>query len=146
MSYNNQLASYAPTVPQPGDPAASEAWALTEAGRRLVQAARTEDPKEMKQALRLNWRLWTILQAELTTAEAAQSVPDEIRGNMLSLANFIDKHTVGALAEPSAKKLQILIDINRNIAGGLAESAKRRQEAAAAAMAGNAPVGVAQEA
>jgi len=37
----------------------------------------------------------------------------------MSLSIFIDKHTVGAMAEPDFDKLGVLIDINRNIAGGL---------------------------
>ena len=38
---------------------------------------------------------------------------------MLTLCNFVDKHTVGALVEPTPEKLSVLIDLNRNIASGL---------------------------
>jgi len=46
-------------------------------------------------------------------------VPADIRQNVLSLANFIDKHTVGFIGAPEAKKLNVLISINRELAGGL---------------------------
>ena len=71
----------------------------------------------MKQALRLNWRLWTIFQAELLDETSA--VPDEIRINMLTLCQFVDKKTVQILAKISADAMVPLIDINRNIAAGL---------------------------
>ena len=72
-----------------------------------------------KAALRLNWRLWTIFQAELTVERT--EVPEEIRINMLTLCKFVDKHTIGALVNPTPETLTVLIDINRNIAAGLME-------------------------
>ena len=110
-------------VPEAGQPAQTEAWALLEAAKRLAAAIvhGNDDNKETKEArkdaLRLNWRLWTIFQAELT-----QDRPDldpEIHNNMLTLCKFIDKHTVGALLKPTAENLCVLIDLNRNIASGL---------------------------
>jgi flagellar protein FlaF len=74
----------------------------------------------MLAAVRLNWRLWTIFQAELLDPQC--TVPDAVRGNMLSLANFIDKHTVGLIAKPSPEKLDVLISINRELAAGLYQS------------------------
>jgi flagellar protein FlaF len=71
----------------------------------------------MLEAVRVNWRLWTILQAELLDPEC--QLPDELRSNVLSLAQFIDKHTVGIIAEPKPEKLDVLIAINRELAGGL---------------------------
>ena len=58
-------------------------------------------------------------------------LPDEIRQNILSLSVFIDKHTVSALAEPSDRKLRVLVDINRNIAAGLMTSTEGAAAAAA---------------
>lgn len=110
-------------VPEPGSPAHTEAWALLEAAKRLAAAimAGPDDDKATKEArknaLRLNWRLWTIFQAELT-----QDRPDmdrDLQINMLTLCQFVDKHTVGALLKPTAEALSVLIDINRNIASGL---------------------------
>ena len=121
-SLQDQVKKY-DRVPEPGAPAQTEAWALLEAAKRLAAAIvhgpdTDKETKELrKKALRLNWRLWTIFQAELT-----QDRPDldpEIRRNMLTLCQFVDKHTVGALFKPTAEALSTLIDINRNIASGL---------------------------
>ena len=80
-------------------------------------AIETDDMDAYRAALRLNWRLWTIIQADVTAPEC--ELPTEIRENIISLSVFIDKHTVGALADRAGEKLRVLIDINRNIASGL---------------------------
>lgn len=121
-SHQDQIDKYN-RVPEPGSPARTEGWALLEAAKRLASAIMhgpdgNKDTKELrKRALRLNWRLWTIFQAELTLDEC--TVPEEIRLNMLTLCKFIDKHTIGCLASPTADSMRVLIDINRNIAAGL---------------------------
>ena len=122
--YENQVKKYE-RRPQGGNPAQSEAWALIEAAKRMAvsitydagDAKATKDAR--KAALRLNWRLWTIFQAELTTERS--DVPEELRINMLTLCKFIDKHTVGALVNPTPESMTVLIEINRNIAAGLAQ-------------------------
>lgn len=112
------------SMPAEGNPRATEAWALTESGRRMALAMRG-GRATMREALRLNWRLWTIFQADLTVALEGQDNPSEVLVNMLTLCQFIDKHTVAALSEPTPERLQVLIDINRNIAAGLRESLAR---------------------
>jgi len=120
------------SMPQEGNPRATEAWALTESGRRLALASRG-GRDSMREALRLNWRLWTIFQADLTVALESQDQPSDIHVNMLTLCQFIDKHTVAALGEPTPERLQVLIDINRNIAAGLRESLAHDQRGEASA-------------
>jgi flagellar protein FlaF len=97
----------------------------------------------MLEAVRVNWRLWTILQAELLDPQC--QLPDELRSNVLSLAQFIDKHTVDIIAEPKPEKLDVLIAINRELAGGLFTSpgpgAGAEGQAAATAAAPSAPAG-----
>lgn len=95
----------------------TEAQALLEAARKLDAVIGGGDEDAYRAALRQNWRLWTIIQADVSGEDSP--LPDEIRQNILSLSVFIDKHTVGALAEPNGQKLRVLIDINRHIAGGL---------------------------
>ena len=114
------------TVPQPGNPTYSEAWALVEAARRMAQPIEfgslenEEDLVKLRTALRLNWRLWTIFQTELSLEEG--NVPDNIRENMLSLCNFVDTHSVEMLNEPTVEGVLRLIELNREIANGLLES------------------------
>jgi len=114
------------SMPQEGNPRATEAWALTESGRRLALASRG-GRDAMREALRLNWRLWTIFQADLTVALEGESEPREVLVNMLTLCQFVDKHTVAALSDPTPERLRVLIDINRNIAAGLRESLAREK-------------------
>ncbi len=64
--------------------------------------------------------MWTIFQAELLDPQS--TVPIDIRGNLISLANFIDKQTVSFFAESTSDKLDILISINRDLAAGLYET------------------------
>lgn len=112
-----------PRTPEPGNPARSEAWALLEAARKLNQ---TKDGPidDFRAALRANWRLWTIFQASLIEPDC--TMPNEIRGNLLGLANFIDKITVELLAERDTKKIDALLNINRQISEGLMEGARAR--------------------
>ncbi|MEK7820832.1 MAG: flagellar biosynthesis regulator FlaF [Pseudomonadota bacterium] len=113
-------------IPAPGQPTYTEAWALVEAARRMaaaLEAGPLDQPevrKALRDSLRLNWRLWTIFQSELSADDCP--VPIEIRQNMLSLCNFVDSHTVQTMAEPTPEKVAILIEMNRNIATGLLES------------------------
>lgn len=105
-------------VPPQGDPRRTEGWALTEAARRLAEAQRNpEDAAALLDAVRRNWRLWTIFQAGVMSPDSP--MPPELKVNVLSLSNFIDRHTVGILADPQPGKLDILIRINREIAAGL---------------------------
>ncbi|MHC8509145.1 MAG: flagellar biosynthesis regulator FlaF [Rhodospirillales bacterium] len=128
QSYEQKLKRYQRIqAPEAGNPRRTEAWALLEAAKRMAVAVSGQDmdakkqEQEMKSAIRLNWRLWTIFQAELTSAHS--QAPEDIRDNMLTLCQFVDKHTVGCLAEATPEKLRHLIDLNRNIAAGLMGSA-----------------------
>jgi flagellar protein FlaF len=100
------------------DPRQVEGWALTETAVRMKAAQRPPvDEAAVLQAVRLNWRLWTIFQSALLDPDCP--LPLEIRNNILSLSNFVDKHTAGIIADPQPDKLDVLIRINREIAGGL---------------------------
>jgi flagellar biosynthesis activator protein FlaF len=120
-------------IPEPGSPRQTEGWALIEAAKRMAAAITLEnvsdkDVKDQrKAALRLNWKLWTIFQAELTIEKPGMD--EEIRINMLTLCKFVDKHTVGALHEPTEEKISTLIDLNRNIALGLLQMPPEEVEA-----------------
>ena len=132
MSDQSKMQSYQQSsnytrVPAPGVPTYTEAWALIEAARRMAASCDygnkddMADRKKIRDSIRLNWRLWTIFQAEMTTDEADQ-IPDQIRLNMLTLCKFVDEHTIETLRDPEPEKIRTLIEINRNIAAGLLES------------------------
>lgn len=147
MAKNFSETSYSST-PQANSPRMTEAWALIEAARRIAVALEEaaghdmDDPKvkaSLREPLRLNWRLWTIFQAELLRED--NDLPADIRVNMLTLCNWVDKHTVKCIAEPTAENITGLIDINRNIASGLMENAPSEDgdEAPSASDADNTP-------
>lgn len=131
MSYTNQPDQGYASTPAGGQPTYSEAWALIAAARQLVESTQIandgERKKAMQAALRKNWKLWTIFQAELAV-EAESDIPNDIRINMLTLAKFVDNHTVQQLGEPDPERLLVLVDINRNIANGLLEGAKALEQ------------------
>lgn len=118
-------------TPDPGNPAKTEAWALLESAR-LMEGAKAGDKTELLDAVRRNWRLWTIFQASLVDAEC--TLPREVRANLLGLANFIDRHTAQILGNPEPAKIDVLVNINRQIGEGLLEGQR-----AAAAKAASAP-------
>jgi flagellar protein FlaF len=140
MASNNHLKAYQKTgasqgyanTPQPGSPTYTEAWALIEAARRLANCIERGMPSEiegrrtLRDAIRLNWRLWTIFQSQLSVNDTM--VPENIRVNMLSLCQFIDTHTIDTMANPTPEKIVTLIEMNRNIASGLLESFSETKE------------------
>ncbi|HNA28917.1 MAG TPA: flagellar biosynthesis regulator FlaF [Thiobacillaceae bacterium] len=72
----------------------------------------------LDEALKFNQRLWTVFQSELSSDE--NPLPVDIRRNLLNLSCFVDKRTFETLANPMSGNLNVLIDINRHIAEGLA--------------------------
>lgn len=46
-------------------------------------------------------------------------LPGEVRANILNLSVFIDKRIVEIMKKPAPEKLDIIIEINLNIAAGL---------------------------
>jgi len=107
-----------PRTPDPGNPARTEAWALLESARRLHQT-RDAPIEEFRAALRQNWRLWTIFQASLLEPDC--KLPAPVRSNLLGLSNFVDHETAGLLAVRDPKKIDALVNINRQISEGLLE-------------------------
>jgi flagellar protein FlaF len=101
------------------DPRSTEAWALAEASRRLMAAARVVDDggESLRAALILNQRLWSIFQASLI--DPACELPKEIRDNVLALSVMVDRHIMKRLADLDSSQIQPIIDINRAIAEGL---------------------------
>lgn len=130
--YQNQTNNPYASLPTGGNATFTEAWALIAAARQITESLQIDDAKvakaAMQAALRVNWKLWTIFQAELAVDEEA-SVHDDLRLNMLTLAKFVDNHTVQQLPNPEPERLLVLVDINRNIANGLLEGANAEQEA-----------------
>lgn len=122
MMMMQQGAKKAGYVSQPAatDPRSTEAWALSEASRRLVVASKSDDGgKSLRDALILNQRLWTIFQTAMVEPDCP--LPREIRDNVLALSIMMDRQILKRLGDLDGSQLQPILDINRCVAEGLAQ-------------------------
>lgn len=98
-----------------------EASVLTRAGLMLkaVQDNWQAPDREQKllEAVKFNQKVWSFFQAELSDPE--NPMPKNLREDILNLSLFVDKRLFEVLANPDKDKLQIVIDIDFNIAAGL---------------------------
>lgn len=127
-----------PTSDNPRD---VEAWALAEAARRLIDAARKRDDEAFIAALQLNQRLWTIFQAAMTEEDCGH--PPEVRTNIAALSLLVDRETTTRLVDMDFDKVETLVNINRNVASGLtaqAQALAAAQQAQQAAPQAGAPM------
>ena len=114
----DKVAAYAQQQKRNLSPREVEAMAFTKAALMLEDAKKvTQNINEYSKALRFNHLLWTIIQADLTDPE--NQLPPEIKANVMSLSIFVDKQTTKALRSSNATDLDVLININRNLAAGL---------------------------
>jgi flagellar biosynthesis activator protein FlaF len=98
-----------------------EAAALTRCAILLSDCQKNwDDPNRdnnLSEALRINQRVWSIFQSELTNKD--NPLPKQLKEHILSLSVFIDKRIIQVMAHPVPEELKILIDINLNLAAGL---------------------------
>ena len=114
----DKLKAYAQTQKSALPPREVEAMAFTKAALMLDEAkGQTEDYDAYAAALKFNQLLWTIIQADIV--DTANTLPPQLKANILSLSIFVDKQTVKALADTNGDHLDSLIDIDKNLAEGL---------------------------
>ena len=101
-----------------------EAAVLTKAAIKLKECQDNWDTPDrdikLDVALKFNQRIWTIFQSELSRDD--HELPKKLRLDILRLAAFIDRRIFETMASPSPEKLNIVIDINNNLAAGLRNS------------------------
>jgi len=99
----------------------TEARVLTEAALKLKKCQENwgspDLNTELDQALRYNQKIWSLFQGELERED--NPLPGKLKIDILRLAAFIDKRIFEVMAFPSPEKLNIIININQNIAAGL---------------------------
>jgi flagellar biosynthesis activator protein FlaF len=119
--YNNPLQAYQNIDKSGMSGRDIEAYALTKAAVALRECQENWNSQErdqmLDQALKLNQRVWSIFQAELTMADNPLPLP--IKQNILKLGAYIDKQALKIIAEPEREELDIIIAINENLAAGL---------------------------
>jgi flagellar protein FlaF len=98
-----------------------EAAVLTKAAVKLKECQDDWDAPDrdnrLEEALKYNQRIWSIFQSELSRED--HKLPTKLRLDILRLAAFIDRRIFEALAFPEPEKLNIVININNNLAAGL---------------------------
>ena len=114
----DKLQAYAQTQKSSMSSREIEAMAFTKAALKLEDAKKSlDDYDAYASALKFNQLLWTIIQADIVDQE--NQLPDQLKANILSLSIFVDRQTIKALADTSEKHLDVLININKNLAEGL---------------------------
>ena len=98
-----------------------EAAVLTKAALKLKDCQTNWDNGDgdvrLDEALKFNQRVWSILQGELSRED--NPLPKGVQRDLAVLSSFIDKRIINVMAYPSPEKLNVVIEINRNIAAGL---------------------------
>jgi len=122
--YQNALATYQAVERETISGRETEARVLTEGALKLQNCQsnwdRENNESELSEALRYNQKIWSIFQTELSRED--NPLPAQLKKDLLRLSVFVDKRIFETMAQPSPEKLNVVININRNIAAGLRES------------------------
>jgi flagellar protein FlaF len=101
-----------------------EAAVLTKAAQKLKICQDNWDSadlgKKLEEALKFNQRIWSIFQGELIRED--HPLPKKLRLDILKLGAFVDRRILETMAYPSPEKLNIVVNINKNLAAGLRDS------------------------
>jgi flagellar protein FlaF len=98
-----------------------EARILLKSNRALqaLQSDWENMPKgALEDALTYNRQIWMLFYDTALESKDGNR-PNDLRSNIVNLANFIFKREMDILSNPKKEKLDILISINREIAAGL---------------------------
>lgn len=75
-------------------------------------------PEALDDILRYNRHIWLMF-VDHAVEDSDAGRPQELRANIANLGAFIFNHSMTLLASPAKEKLDVLIEINREIAAGL---------------------------
>ncbi|MCB9988724.1 MAG: flagellar biosynthesis regulator FlaF [Rhodospirillales bacterium] len=85
------------------------------------------DPEELNDVLNYNRQIWMMF-VDTAMEDDSPERPLALRNNIANLGVFIFNHTLDILAAPEKTKLNILIEINQEIAAGLMTRQKEAEE------------------
>jgi flagellar protein FlaF len=121
MPVKSPFSAYETVVKTTLDGRSLEAHVLNRGAQLLIECKEQwNEPGHQERldlALGFNQKLWTFFQVELANPE--HPLPKKIREDLLSLSIFIDKTIFNVITETNPDKLDVMININRNIANGL---------------------------
>lgn len=75
-------------------------------------------PDILEETLKYNRQIWMMFY-DTALENPEENRPNDLRSNIINLANFIFKREIEIMTDPAKNKLDILISINRDIAAGL---------------------------
>ena len=112
--------AYARVANTTAAPREIEAQALLKAANQLQDVVTNADltGERTRAALLFNRKLWSIFMSDALRDENPQ--PREIRQNIANIGIFVLTQTAALQLDPQIEQFQSLIDINRNLAAGLA--------------------------
>ena len=115
--------AYQTTAKRTGSPRDLEANLLSKSATNLQRIRDAWDlaDTELSGALKFNRKLWNVFLNSATNDD--NPLPAAIRQNIANLGLFVLSHTIRLEAKPDATGLDVLININREIAAGLRERA-----------------------
>lgn len=119
--YSKAAHNYSMLGAKQEDTRATEAKALLKAAKMLQDLQTSWDgkaPKKIEEALKYNRQIWVLFYDNALNGENAAR-PKNLSTNVVNLANFVFKRSIEILASPEPDKLNILININREVANGL---------------------------
>jgi len=117
---SNAAQAYARTAQTTASPREIEAQALLKAANKLQDVMNNWDKAgaDVWSALLFNRKLWSILLSAVTSDENPQTI--EIRQSIANIGTFVLTRTMEMQISPKRELLKPLIDINCNLAAGLA--------------------------
>jgi len=119
--YSNPLQAYDNVEKATTSGRELEASVLSRAARKLRECQQNWDAPDreerLNQALKFNQLVWSIFQGELKKED--NPLDGRLRLDLLRLSAFVDRRLFETMADPAPEKLNIVIDINNNIAAGL---------------------------
>jgi len=85
-------------------------------------------PEILEETLKYNRQIWMMFyDTALENPEGDR--PNDLRSNIINLANFVFKREIEIMSKPAKEKLNVLINVNREIAAGLMANAKTSEAA-----------------
>jgi flagellar protein FlaF len=116
----NAAQAYRTVAKEISSPRELEAGLLLKAAARLqaIYDGWEQRSHELNDALLYNRKLWSIFLTAVTGPD--HPLPAEIRQNVANLGLFVMKQTVDIISKPEREPIRTLININRELAAGLA--------------------------
>ena len=112
------------------DPREIEARALLKANSMMQDLQNrwgSHTSEELDDILRHNRQIWLMF-VDNAMEDSSSDRPSTLRSNIANLGAYVFKRTIDILADPKKEKIDILIDINREIAAGLMTKPKEEEQ------------------